>query len=227
MLNTSHKPSRGNKDKVATIKKEAVTLKEQVKRNLIDNATDQNQESTIVEFASAFDFTRKVDKDSRLKHIKNLFNVYGREAKNVISDAKFKGDLNDFNITIRYQRKIKCTEEELLSEFKSLWPTLSKVWLQIKDTKPQSDRIKRFWTMIVEEHAIEYPNLADLIILLLSISPGTGPVERSFSQLAKICYKDRNSMAEDTIENLFLLAAMKVDEDDDQFISHARKVMQM
>lgn len=226
MLNTSHRPSRGNKDKVATIKQEAASMKDKVKRNLIDNATDQKQESTIVEFASALDFTRKIDKATRLKHIKNLFNVYGRESKHEISDAKFKGDLDDFNITITYQRKIKCTEEELLNEFKSLWPTLSKVWLQIKDTKPQPNRIKRFWTKIVEEHAIEYPNLADLIILLLSISPGTGPVERSFSQLAKICYKDRNSMAEDTIEHLFLLAVMKVDEDDDQFISHARKVMQ-
>ena len=42
-------------------------------------------------------------------------------------------------------------------------------------------------------YMIQYPNIYELIAML-SVSPATGPLERSYAKLAKICYKDRNAL---------------------------------
>ena len=108
----------------------------------------------------------------------------------------------------------------------SLWPTITKKWRKFRDSMPETSKIRRFWTELVSEYAIDYPNLRDLIILLLAISPGTGPVERSFSKLAKICYKDRGSIKAATLEILYLLSSMNIKEDDEEFLKRVREVLQ-
>ena len=114
----------------------------------------------------------------------------------------------------------------MISEFNSIWPSLAKSWLKFKDSKPAISVTKRFWKHIVEEHAISYPNLCDPILLLLAISPGTGPVERSFSKWAKICYKDRGCMKPETLEILYLLSCFEIKENDDDFLLKVRKFLQ-
>ena len=73
--------------------------------------------------------------------------------------------------------------------------------LPIKDTKPKSNITKRFWMAILEEYSIDFPNIAELILILLSISPETGPLE-SYSKLTKSCYKDRAQISAKTLEVL-------------------------
>ena len=226
MLNFSHRPTRrGTLDKIAEIKNEAISLKEKVIENLIWNTEDQNQKSTIIEYASAFDLHQKHEKATRIKFIKQLYLIYGIDyVHEVVDDAK--ADLTEFNISIKYPAKLKCNENELLAEFNSLWPTLTKSWLKFKDSKPPSTTIKRFWMHIISEHAIEYPNLCDLVLLLLAVSPGTGPVERSFSKLAKICYKDRGSMKAGTLENLYLLSTFGIKENDEDLFEKIKHFLQ-
>ena len=57
---------------------------------------------------------------------------------------------------------------------------------------------------------IQYPNIYELIAML-SVSPATGPLERSYAKLAKICYKDRNALQSKNIEILYLLAVLQID----------------
>ena len=57
---------------------------------------------------------------------------------------------------------------------------------------------------------IQYPNIYELIAML-SVSPATGPLERSYAKLAKICYKDRNVLQSKNIEILYLLAVLQID----------------
>ena len=125
-------------------------------------------------------------------------------------DEDAKGDLHEFTIRIKYPPKLECSEETLVGEFNSLWSSVTKKWIYFKTTKPESTRMKRFWTEIISQYAIDYPNICDLLLLLLSVSPGTGPVERSFSKLAKICYKDRGNMLPSTLQNLYLLSSMGI-----------------
>ena len=194
--------------------------------NLIENAEDQSQENTIVQFASAFDLRRKANKEQRIGYIRNLYQIYGKENRHEIDDVAYKGDFKDYTIMVVYPPKFSCTENELVTEFKSLWPEVNRKWISFKESKPAVSLIKRFWDDIVGDYAIDYPNVCNLLLVLFSISPGTGPIERSFSKLAKICYKDRSNMKSSTLENLYLLSAMNIDGDDEKFCKHARDYLQ-
>ena len=227
VLNCSHHPTRRSMDRLGEIRKEGESLKNQVVDNLIANAVDMNQSSTVVEFASLFDLNRKLDKETQIEHLKKLHLIYGKEYVHTIPDDDgVKGDLYEFTLKIRYSPKLTCSESDLVAEMNSLWPTITKSWLKYKDSKPESSRIRRFWTDIISEHAIDYPNLCDMVMLLLAISPGTGPVERSFSKLAKICYKDRGNMNPSTMEILYLLSSMSIKEDDEDFLKKVREGLQ-
>ena len=114
----------------------------------------------------------------------------------------------------------------MISDFNSIWPVTGKTWLKFKDTKPSSSVSKCFWTHILKEHSISYPNLADLILIILAISSGTGPLERSFSKLAKICYKDRGCISSTVLETLYLLSTLSINEKDDAIFQKAREFLQ-
>ena len=125
--------------------------------------------------------SRKISKSARLDYLKQLYSLYGNEYTHTLPAEAEENSLTEYTITIKYPPKLKCKENELVSEFNSLWPIVTKKWLTFEDSIPSSNRIRRFWMHIVEEHYIEYPNLSDLVLILFSISPGTGPLERSFS----------------------------------------------
>ena len=56
----------------------------------------------------------------------------------------------------------------------------------------------------------QYPNICELITIMLSIAPATGLWERSYAKLAKICYKGRNELHSKNIEILYLLAVLQI-----------------
>ena len=105
-------------------------------------------------------------------------------------------------------------ENEVITEFNSIWPPVNKTWLQFKSTGPKSSLIKRFWINIISNHVVVYPNLCELLTLFLCVSPDTGLVERSFLKLTKICYKDRRNVKSSTLEALYLLSSMNIHGDD-------------
>ena len=43
----------------------------------------------------------------------------------------------------------------------------------------------------------------------LAAAPTTGPMEQSYSKLAKTCYKDKNQLLANSLETLYLLSALK------------------
>ena len=112
----------------------------------------------IVEFASAFDLSRKCEMATRISYIKELNLIYRKKYLH-----ELKEDFKGFHVSIKYPSKIKCSESELISEFNSIWPVIGKTWLKFKDKKPSSSESKCFWTHILEKHSISYPNLANLI----------------------------------------------------------------
>ena len=183
-----------------------ILVKEKIVQNLVDDVDDQNQKGTIVEFASAYDESFETI-------------VF------VVRPGVHTYNYIDYTITITYPPKLKCTKTELVTEYNSLWPVLSKTWWKFKDSKPSSIRMHRFWDHVLEEHAIDYPNMSDLLLILLSVSPGSGPLERSFSKLSKICYKDWGCISAECLEILYLLSTLAVKEDEDLF-SKTRDALQ-
>ena len=63
--------------------------------------------------------------------------------------------------------------------------------------------------MIVSQYTISHPFLCEMIKILLASASTTGPLERSYSKLAKICYKDRNKVLVKNLETLYLLSSLK------------------
>ena len=159
-------------------------LRRRILSNLIGNIKDQNQRNAIVEFASALDLAQKCDKATHIECLKQLYVIYGTEYIHVLSESKLNYD--DYVITAKYPAKLNCSEGELLAEFSSCWLAIGKMRQKYKDTSCKATRMLRFWVHIVEEYCIEYPYLTKLVLILLSISPGTGPLERSY---ANTCLK--------------------------------------
>ena len=81
-----------------------------------------------------------------------------------------------------------------------LWP---------KFFKDKINGNEEFWQSIISNYTITYPNLTQLVRILFAVAPSTGPLERSYSKLAKICYKDRNRLTSEHIETLYLLSLLK------------------
>ena len=65
------------------------------------------------------------------------------------------------------------------------------------------------------------------MLILLAVAPNTSPLERSYSKLAKICYKDRSRLTTPNLEALFLLAVHEIhDEIKDEIFEQARRIME-
>ena len=115
-----------------------------------------------------------------------------------------------------------CVLRGVVKEFKSIWPQFNRIWPKFRDDKKNGCR--NFYFHILSNYEIQYPNLCELIVILLAISPSTGPLERSYSKLAKICYKDRNRISDVNLETLYLLAVLQIDKED--FFPQVRKLLE-
>ena len=67
---------------------------------------------------------------------------------------------------------------------------------------------------MLEQYAYLATEFFELINIVVSISPETGPLERSYSKLEKICKKDRNNLGARSVQNLWLLAIYQLKDDE-------------
>ena len=123
-----------------------------------------------------------------------MHSVYEQDYIHTLSDDA-KISLEDYHITINCPLKLNFHDGELVGEFNSLWPVLNKTWLQFKESKPSSSRMKGFWLYILKEYLIEYRNAAGVVLLLMSIS-----------KLAKIFLKDRGRISAEWLLGSVMLA---------------------
>ena len=86
----------------------------------------------------------------------------------------------DDEFTIHCPAKVDCALESFLPEFKSIWP----VWAKFMR---KENALFKFYAYIVDNYSINYPNVWELILILMAVTSNTGPLERSYSKLANIC----------------------------------------
>ena len=151
-----------------------------------------------------------------------MYSLYGEEYNHLVENDICSDALPGYTIKITYPAKLKSTLSKLLEEFDRNWHVLNKSLLKFKDTKPESNITKRCWIKILEEYSINFSNVAELILIVLWISPGTGLPERSYSKLTKTCYKDRAHISAETLEILYLLYTLQIKNDDDELFSKVR-----
>ena len=226
-LDYTHRPGRrpngaDHETKVDKIKRESLALKEKILDNLKENIEDQNQPDTLVEFTSCFDMNRDISCDERIDLLKKLHKIYFVDYVHEVEDQGQYG-VTGWDITLKYKAKINCSLDSLCNQFRVLWPKMNKEWAAWKrSNKGHHINAKDFWKHMLEQYAYLGTELFELINIIISISPGTGPLERSYSKLEKICEKDRNNLGAKSIENLWLLAIYQL-KDDDKLFNGVRK----
>ena len=143
--------------------------------------------------------------DDRIELLKKLHTLYGTTYCHTVKGIQ-EERWKDFKIQIKYPAKITCSQSTLIGEFRNLWPTINRLWPEFSKEKDANFHLLKH---ILDNYTISHPNLSVLIKILFGVSPSTGPLERSFSGLAKICYKDRNTIKSSNLETLYILAALK------------------
>ena len=88
--------------------------------------------------------------------------------------------LRDILQLLLIKPKIDCTQEQTIKEFRSILPVINQVWVQFENEKKGA--LKWFLIFILDNYMIQCPSICELISIMLSISPATGPLERSYMQ---------------------------------------------
>ena len=113
----------------------------------------------------------------------------------------------EYNISVKYPAKISGSVDEILSEFKNLYPICIRKWGEYsKDLKEGNFR---FWKHILSFYCISHPNLCKLVQIVFSVAGNTGPFERPYSRFAKLCYKDCNKLSTSHMSTQYILSLLK------------------
>ena len=59
-------------------------------------------------------------------------------------------------------------------------------------------------------HSIQYPNVSQLLLILIATPANTSPVEAGYTLLEIICAKHRNRPNAENVEAIFILANLKL-----------------
>ena len=165
-------------------------------------------------------YSKALEPNLRFDLARKLFEVYGTEySHQVLDDGRHMAEnvasfFTVWNVTINYKPKLDCSVDQFMTELQAIWPVFNRTWGRFKNLKV--DALYTFYCHIIDNHYINYPNVCELLLILMSISPNTSPLERSYSKLSKICYKDRNRLGQSNLEALYLLAVHKISEEHKQ-----------
>ena len=196
------------------VKKEILETKSNILKRLHDNIVDQVDEDLIFFLFNVFDLNSREGLDEKIEEIRKLHQIYGKNKTHIVNEQWF-----GFNVHINYTARLNCSEEELVSQFNSGYEKLSSLarehptdqeaarngGISVKLT--QHDQYQKF----IKVMDMQCPQLCDLIVIMISVPPNSGWVERAYSYLEQICMKKRNRMnIEKPLKELFFLALLKL-----------------
>ena len=98
--------------------------KKTILSNVIENINSRSQTDTIIEFSSAFDANLTVGLEERKELlIKPCSNFCVNYVHNVPPERGYF----DYKVSIRYNKKINCTSNELIGQFNNLLPIINRL----------------------------------------------------------------------------------------------------
>ena len=178
---------------IEKIKANLMATKKNILNRLHDNIVDQTEsEDSIFNLMTAFDLTSKESKEEKVKKIRSLFALFGKETEHEVAEKWF-----GFTIQICYSKKIKCSEEELVKQFETSYEKIVRLGRELRDNLLLRDVPKvskltqhKLWVKFLSEMGLQCPDLCDLVLIMISIPPNSGYVERAYSYLDQICQKN-------------------------------------
>ena len=113
----------------------------------------------------------------------------------------------EYNIYVKYPAIISGSVGEILSEFKNLYPICNRKWGEYSKDLKEGNFC--FWKHILLFYSISHRKLCKLVQIMFSVAGNTGPLERSYSRLAKLCYKDHNKLNTSHMSTQYILSGLK------------------
>ena len=118
---------------------------------------------------------------------------------------------------------LDVSAEVVITEFKNLYPIGNQKQVAGEYGKDLKDGNISFWKHMLSLYAISHPNICKLVEIIFSIAGNTGPLERSYSRLAKLSPKDRNKLSTPPMETQYIIGILK---DWDFDYDSPRKIME-
>ena len=190
------------KKTLETIKQELVYVKEGILKCLVENIVDQNIEDSICDLMCAFNLNSKEGLESRLEKIQKLHNIYGIDREHHVKEK-----WNDFDVIVRYMKRLMCTEEELVEQFEMVYRNkMVALARELREAKARGQPVSQhsLWKGFLKDMEIQGPDLCNLVLIMISIPPNSGWVERAYSYLEQVCQKKRNRLDVGNLRAFFL-----------------------
>ena len=205
ILNRNSKIPRGHsRDSfLQEIKETLKGLKTKIMNNLSENIADQISDS-MYSLWSCLDLLNTESLEERLVKLYELFTIFGTRRVQTMPETWMS-----YDIVIEFPSRIECkTWDEFKAQFTKSWPVITTLWLQERKNGKKSQ--VECWKNFITSQSICFPDVSELIQILLATAANTGYLERSYSILEMICDKRRNSMSIDTIQTLYLLGVLQI-----------------
>ena len=109
-------------------------------------------------------------------------------------------------MTLHYPAKISVTSAAMEDELKQAFPSITRAWLEeVNKTKLQNRSANQFSVIksFPTDHGLEFPNVAQLLQIMLPSPAKTSPVERGYIFLEMVASKRRNHLKPENLKTLF------------------------
>ena len=207
-LNQHSKPSRSqptSEKVVQSIKDDLINIKQRTLKNIKENILDQCDEDTFYYCWSGLDLEIKVSIHIRINRLRDIVSRFCSERIHVVqkftspnhdkeNDLTISDKWEGYEMHVHYPPKIDCTEDEMLMEIKSAGPSIGKLWMiEVNKAKgKQAVYQLSLWQQFFKEHSTEFPNMCQLIQIMVATTANTSPLERLYTKLQMVPAKRRN-----------------------------------
>ena len=221
-LSDSHKPTRGKSEdqRLASVKEKMAKIKTDVLNNIYQNLTEQIGDESYYSAWSGLDLADKeCSIEERVTKLDSLLNIFANENVHEVKkyvDSKetqltpFKW--HEHSIFLHYPSMLSCSVDELSSEIRRAWPSVSRLYLKSYQETRGKPNQRSVWKQFLcsADNGIMYPNMCSLIMILKSTPSNTSPLERSYSLLEMICSPQRNQVLPEHLKVLYLPKALNL-----------------
>ena len=205
------------------VKEGLLSTKHNILHRLKENITDQVDNKSIFYLFSVFDLKSRESLDEKCDKLKALYEIYGKDNTHLVSEKWF-----DFEVSITYKARLKCTCAELIEQFKIGHEKMTSLARELRQDRLAGGELTQhcLWVKFIKLMGMQCPDLCDMVLIMISIPPNSGWVERAYSYLEMICQKRRNQMKiESPLKELFFLAQLKLEPRDCQGYKREIKIL--
>ena len=114
---------------------------------------------------------------------------------------------------MEYPAKITCSEDDLKTESKKAFASISQLWLTEFNSSCKEKRKPNQLAVLkqmLEQNSVQYRHFSQFIQILLCTAQNTSPVERGYTYLQMVAAKRGNHLCSENFETLFMFVSLKL-----------------